>query len=372
MSSNPNDNLSTLTAGSLFSGVGGLDLAASLAGFDIRFQVEIDPFCRKVLAKHAPNYWNKATQFADIRGCTGSELGYVDVLFGGFPCTDISLAGNGIGLEGANSGLWWEFYRLIGEIRPRAIVLENVAAITYEGRGGTEVIAALAGLGYSTQWGIISAGDAGAPHQRNRWFCVGYADSARLSESPAANIGQAAYHIIGNIETGHRGNVPCEPRSIRPILRTKTGLAYSYRQRFPKNRGYRAEARKRAFRTGSVGNSNSQYIKEQRLDESMETQFKTTGCTGQGISKPSGILKSRMGRDVAGFPEKLDGNRLMQHQFPARPNQPQHENEPSRLCGKIPNRSNRIKALGNSVLPQVAYPIFFMLYQYLKESLSND
>jgi len=360
-----------LTAGSLFSGIGAMDLAASLAGFDIRFQVEIDPFCRKVLAKHAPTYWKDATQFADIRGLTGRELGYVDVLFGGFPCTQISLAGNGGGLEGVDSGLWWEFARLIGEIRPRAVVLENVAAILAPGRGGTEVIAALTEMGYDTQWGIISAADAGAPHLRNRWFCVGYANSPRLSESPDATRGQDSCDGIGNIEIHQPDRlIVCEPRSIRQILRTKNGLAYPYRQRREQISGYRADTRKRFIRTGSMGNADGQYIEKQWLAEPMETQLETARCAGQEITGTSWVFESSVGRDVDWATAKLDGDRLMQHQFPARPNQPQHENEPSRLCGKIPNRRNRIKALGNAVVPQTVYPIFVNLYQVLLEGES--
>lgn len=356
----------TLTAGSLFSGIGGLDLAASLAGFDIRFQVEIDPFCRKVLAKHAPNYWKNATQYADICGLTGLET--VDVLFGGFPCTDISVAGKGIGLEGAHSGLWWEFCRLIGEIRPRAVVLENVAAIAFDGRGGTEVVAALARLGYSIQWGIISAADAGAPHERKRWFCVGYADGIGFAESPAVDRGQVAYHSVGNTETGHRRDVPRQSRSNRQILRTKTGLAYPYRQRRAETRGYRAEARKRLIRTGAMGNTNSQYIKEQRFRFPMEAELKAIGCDGEGIAATTGAVEPGMGGDADGFSARLDGTRLMQHRWVARPNEVQHEDEPPRLCGKLPNRRARVKALGNAVVPQVAYPIFRLLAEYLSET----
>jgi DNA (cytosine-5)-methyltransferase 1 len=207
--------LVVITGGSLFSGIGGMDLAASIAGIDIRFQVEIDDYCRKVLAKHAPVYWSNAKQFTDVCGVSGHELGYVDILFGGFPCQDISHAGKGTGLEGERSGLWWEFYRLIGEIRPRAIVLENVAAITFDRRGGTEVIAALAGLGYSARWGVISAADAGAPHERKRWFCVGYRNGSRLSESPAADIGQVAHHI--DSDTLHPRPVGCVQAEAHPL-----------------------------------------------------------------------------------------------------------------------------------------------------------
>jgi DNA (cytosine-5)-methyltransferase 1 len=101
----------------LFSGIGGIDLAFSLAGFDILFQVEIDEFCQKVLAKHSKEYWPNAKIFTDVRAVGKHNLPTsIDVLFGGFPCQDISVAGNGAGLEGERSGLWWEFARIIGEI----------------------------------------------------------------------------------------------------------------------------------------------------------------------------------------------------------------------------------------------------------------
>lgn len=359
--------MAMLTAGSLFSGIGGLDLAASIAGFDIRFQVEIDPFCRKVLAKHAADYWKNATQFADICGLSGLET--VDVLFGGFPCQDISHAGKGVGLEGARSGLWWEFYRLIGEIRPRAVVLENVAAIAYAGRGGTEVIAALAGLGYSAQWGIVSAADAGAPHQRNRWFCVGYADSCRFTESHDTTRRQNPRDEIRAIEIRQYDRfITGKSRSIRRILRAKTGLAYPYRQRRTETRGYRAEARERLIRTGAVGYTNSQYLKEQRFRFHWEAELQTFGCDGEGIAGTAGANEPGMGRDADGISAKLDGNRLMQHRWVARPNELQHEDEPPRLCGKLPDRRARIKALGNAVVPQVAYPIFKLLAEYLTET----
>lgn len=352
-----------ITAGSLFSGIGGLDLAASLAGFDIRFQVEIDPFCRKVLTKHAPEYWSNAAQFTDVRECTGSELGYVDVLFGGFPCQDISVAGNGVGIEGERSGLWWEFCRLIGEIRPRAIVLENVAAITYDGRGGTAVIAALAGLGYSAQWGIVSAADAGAPHERKRWFCVGYRNGTRLSGQAVTDRGHSSCDQFGDIEVCEsNGQVSRKFGAAGQILRAKTRLAYPYRQRRAEIRGYRAEARKRTFRTGAVGNTNSQHIKEQCVTEPMATKHATIGCTGASIDAQGQAAQPGVGRNADGIPARMDGNRLMMHQFPARPNEAQHDSEPQRLISRpVANRRSRIKALGNAVVPQVAYPIFKLL-----------
>lgn len=356
-----------ITGGSLFSGIGGMDLAAAIAGIEIRFQVEIDEYCRKVLAKHASTYWKDATQFADVRRVSGRELGYVDILFGGFPCQDISQAGLGAGLEGARSGLWWEFYRLIGEIRPRAVVLENVAAIAYDGRGGTEVIAALAGLGYSATWGIVSAADAGAPHERKRWFCVGYRDCGRYLESNQA--GRASHQNYGHtrISECNRKKFSSASESAGQVLPAKTGLAYPYRQRRTESRGYRAEARERLIGSGAVGNTHGQYVKEQCATEPVGAQLAAAGCTGSSITGKSSANEPGMGRDADGLPARMDGTRLMQHQFPSRPNEAQLDSEPPRLCDKIPNRRNRIKALGNAVVPQVIYPIFKLLVEVLEK-----
>lgn len=181
----------TYTVGSLFTGgAAGIDLAFSLTGYDILWQVEIDEFCRGLLTKNE-RYWPNATQYVDVRGVTGRTgkgwKGYnllprVDVLIGGFPCTDISVAGKRAGIrEGTRSGLWTEFLRLIGELRPRVVLLENVAGITYQNAqevghlrqaDGLLVVGALAEIGYDAGWQIISAADAGAPHLRKRWFCM--------------------------------------------------------------------------------------------------------------------------------------------------------------------------------------------------------
>src|SRR6185312_32662 len=108
-----------MTVGSLFAGIGGFDLGFERAGFEIKWQVEIDPFCRAVLAKH----WPDVRRYEDVR-TVGAELERVDVVCGGFPCQDISFAGDGAGLDGERSGLWREFSRLIGELRPRYVVVE--------------------------------------------------------------------------------------------------------------------------------------------------------------------------------------------------------------------------------------------------------
>ena len=106
--------------------------------------------------------------------------GIVDIIYGGFPCQDISVAGNGKGLEGKRSGLFSEIVRLCSEIKPRFIFLENVPAIT--SRGGARVVREIASLGYDCRWCVISAASVGARHLRKRWFLLAYSQSQRLQE----------------------------------------------------------------------------------------------------------------------------------------------------------------------------------------------
>lgn len=157
-----------LTFGSLFAGIGGIDLGLERAGMQCQWQVEIDDYATKVLAKHWPN----VARFRDVRECGSHNLTAVDVAAGGFPCQDISDAGKKIGITGERSGLWKEFKRIIGELRPRYVIVENVAALL--GRGMDVVVGDLSELGYDTEWSIISACTLGAPQTRERVFIVAY------------------------------------------------------------------------------------------------------------------------------------------------------------------------------------------------------
>jgi DNA (cytosine-5)-methyltransferase 1 len=160
-----------LTFGSLFSGIGGIDLGLERAGMRCAWQVEIDDYATRVLQKH----WPDVPRFCDVRECGAHNLGAVDLIAGGFPCQDISFAGTGAGIDGARSGLWSEFARLIGELRPRYAVVENVSALLVRGMG--RVLGDLAALGYDAEWEIISACSAGAPHTRERLFIVAHPHS---------------------------------------------------------------------------------------------------------------------------------------------------------------------------------------------------
>lgn len=159
-----------LLYGSLFSGIGGIDLGFDRAGLRCAWQVEINPFARKVLEKH----WPGVPKHDDIRTFRPTP---VDVVCGGFPCQDISNAGKRKGIEGERSGLWFEYLRIIREIRPRFVVVENVAALLV--RGFDRVLGGLAECGYDAEWRVLSACQLGAPHARERLFCVAYRDKER-------------------------------------------------------------------------------------------------------------------------------------------------------------------------------------------------
>jgi DNA (cytosine-5)-methyltransferase 1 len=164
-----------MTVGSLFAGIGGFDLGFERAGFEIKWQVEIDPYCRAVLRRH----WPDATCYFDVRRVRWPER--VDVLCGGFPCQDVSFANvDGQGLDGERSGLWFQYDRLVGEVRPDYVVVENVAALTARGLG--RVLGNLAGRRFHARWGCVPVCAFGWTHPRRRLFIVAYAD--RLNGRP--------------------------------------------------------------------------------------------------------------------------------------------------------------------------------------------
>ena len=154
--------------GSLFSGIGGIDLGFEMAGIETVWNCEIDEWCRNLLKKRFPG----ATQYDNVETIGKHNLEPVDIISGGFPCQDISVAGKGEGLDGKRSGLWFEMHRIISELRPRFALIENVQLLTK--RGGTRVLSDLAEIGYDAEWQIISAASVGARHLRKRLWIVAY------------------------------------------------------------------------------------------------------------------------------------------------------------------------------------------------------
>jgi DNA (cytosine-5)-methyltransferase 1 len=191
-------------AGSLFSGIGGLDLGLERAGMTIAWQVEIKPFSRQVLAKHWPN----VPRWGDIREVNPDELPRADLVCAGFPCQDVSDAGRLAGIEGKQSGLWAEVARLVRALRPRYLLVENVAGLLARGMG--RVLGDLADVGYDAEWDCLPAAAVGAPHLRPRVWLLAY---------PAGQRGGAWHQdqtvLAGRLATdGGAGWAP-EPRVAR-------------------------------------------------------------------------------------------------------------------------------------------------------------
>lgn len=161
-----------LTVGSLFSGVGGLDLGLERAGMRVLWQVEIDPQARAVLRKHWPN----VDLHEDVRDVGRHNLEPVDLICGGFPCQDLSVAGRRAGLAGERSGLFYEFMRVVAELAPRWVLIENVPGLLSSngGRDMGAVLGTLAKLGYGYAYRVLDLQHFGVPQRRRRVFIVGH------------------------------------------------------------------------------------------------------------------------------------------------------------------------------------------------------
>lgn len=162
---------------SLFSGIGALDVALSERVRTIAY-CENDRFCQAVLlSKMSIKQLPIAPIWDDVTTLSSAYLPGVGIIYGGFPCQDISCAGNGMGLEGKRSGLYWEMHRLCKDFRPTFIFIENVPAITT--RGGLAVVESLTEIGYDCRWTVLSAKDCGAPHKRERWWLLAHSKGER-------------------------------------------------------------------------------------------------------------------------------------------------------------------------------------------------
>lgn len=159
---------------SLFTGAGGGLLGSRILGWTTVCGVEIDPYCRGVLAaRQSEGFLDPFPVYDDVRNFDGRPwAGLVDVVTGGFPCQDISSAGSGKGLSGARSGLWFEMERIIDESKPRWVLIENSPLLRT--RGLERVLGGLAGMGLDAAWGVLGGHHTGAPHQRKRMWVVAH------------------------------------------------------------------------------------------------------------------------------------------------------------------------------------------------------
>ncbi len=284
-----------LRYGSLFSGIGGIDLGMDMAGFECAWQVEIDDYCRQILDKH----WPGVPKYKDIYEVKGAEIDPVDILCGGFPCQPVSVAGKRGGVNDER-WLWDEFYRLICEIRPRWVVAENVTGLfsANSGRAFAGVLRDLAEGGYNAVWDVYPAGGpggVGAPHRRERVFLVAHTDS---------------------------------PQSIKDT-------------------------------------------------RDVREEFKVSKVNREDLSA---VVSGGSGKDVADTNTKRLQGMVKESQTGARQIQQvgfcsrtsrwkgwDVEPNVGRVANGVPNRVDRLKTLGNAVVPQVAYKVARMIYEYTEK-----
>lgn len=166
--------------GSLFAGVGGFDLGFERAGMQCEWQVEIDKYCNQVLEKH----WKDVRRFEDVNNVGEHNLLPVELICGGFPCQDLSVAGKRAGLDGDRSSLWYEFERIIGEMLPAWVVIENVPGLlnSNDGQDFAVILNALDNFGYGVAWRVLDSQYFGVPQRRRRVFIVGSFGSLRAGQ----------------------------------------------------------------------------------------------------------------------------------------------------------------------------------------------
>lgn len=352
-----------LRALSLFSGIGGLDLAAQMAGIEASAFCEIEPFPVEVLKKRFPG----VPIFGDVRKLKRGDIdGSIDIIHGGFPCQDLSTAGKQRGLSGERSGLWFEMLRVIHEIRPHYVLAENV-------RGAVNlaldtVYSNLVNQGYKVYPYVIPASAVGAPHQRERLFVVGvrediYRRYTEAMENPGCSLRQRFEFCGANgVETGNRdANKPERPSStLWPTPR----------------------AQEPGRTTDGYGRGLQELVegKEQRKLWPTPRQFMYKDSTtdrnkGNIGEKVGGQLNPDWVEQLMNFPEgwtDVDCDEPKPWQgWPALLGQEQYPYEFPRTTTGGKDRTKRLKALGNAVVPAQAYP-FFRAIAEIEMSITND
>lgn len=204
----------------LFSGIGGFSLGLERAGFETIAFCEIDPYAQMVLRKH----WPKVPIYENVK--TINANGNVpDVICGGFPCQDISISGKGAGIEGERSGLWFEFYRLIGELRPRYAIIENVFAL--RSRGLDVILKNLADIGYDAAWTTLDSQYFGVAQRRRRVYILAVRDGIKKNTDIFDNMGR----LTSVQQQQLRDFEDCRRRDFQAREGVWKGASYFTRQR---------------------------------------------------------------------------------------------------------------------------------------------
>jgi DNA (cytosine-5)-methyltransferase 1 len=200
----------------LFAGAGGGILGGHLLGWRTVCAVEYNAYARSVLlARQNDGTLAPFPVWDDVRTFDGRPWrGTVDVVSGGFPCQDISAAGRGDGLDGERSGLWTEMARIVGEVRPRYVYVENSPVLTSRGLG--RVLGDLAALGFDAEWGVVGAADVGAEHQRDRIWIVAHAQLHRISERRGTSVAVSQIDFARGVSGDDRSGLQQQAGEVLP------------------------------------------------------------------------------------------------------------------------------------------------------------
>lgn len=321
-----------LTQLELFAGIGGFGLAGHWAGIETVCQVEIDPFCQKVLQKNFPN----AKRYADVKKFDGKPWrGAVDIISGGFPCQPYSAAGKRLGKEDERH-LWPEMLRIIREVRPRWIVGENVFGLVNWSGGLVfdEVQSDLESEEYEVQAFVLPAAAVNAPHRRDRVWFVAYA-GGNGSVTPKVRQGMGKGNDRNKAGENEAEQFAGRSGADAGATANTTNSALHIRHEFAKIRGWKNEAEQVGVGCNLAANTSKTRRKE----------FGSSTFTGDmGFPSWRNIenwnewtLEPPICGVDDGVPERLDKN-----------------------------RNKRIGALGNAIVPQVAYQIFKSIVEYEK------
>ena len=374
-----------------FSGIGGFSYAAEklVGGFETTQFIEIDPYCQKVLNKHWPN----VPICDDIRTFTAKPFQF-DAVCGGFPCQDISTAGRGKGItQETRSGLFYELMRVVRMVRPKYIILENVAAILNNGLD--IVLGELSEAGYDAEWSVISASSLGACHQRSRWWLIAYPKSklsngsklksslnkkSSTSKSRNSNISTSNSNYNGSSTSEkstsfektdggaeERKNETCqsqrgsESRDTETVQLNVTDPDSLQRLNVLRQKPEERQETQQGIGNRTDGSANAPNTQNKRLQRTSEggisgerlwpDSSRYNQTTPNTISQRTQIQYEQRGSSIWNFPSsyRKEGSTLS-------PNWQAYESEPCLRRGDdgLSNWTHRLKALGNSVVPQCA------------------
>lgn len=340
--------------GSLFSGIGGLDLGFEWEGFEVAWFCESNEFCQKILKKH----WPGVPIYDDITTLEGKKCPKVEVLTGGFPCQDVSHAGRRAGIkEGTRSGLWFHYARLIDEIRPRYVVIENVPGLI--GNGLDIVLDDLERIGYKTlQPILLEAATVGAPHKRERIFIVAYSDSTRQApgwkDRRMGGKRKSTKKDLANSESVNVERGKQERHQRRKSKEEARGgssdVADTRRDgRHEKRQGGRPPRLGRAKRTESKRGDKPSPAAECRGEDATDAE--------RGLPQARSLAGCEEGADIGSEP--------------GRGGWWQTEPDVGRVAARIPDRVDRLKGLGNAVVPQCAQVIAKAI-KYIHYNLTGE